>query len=261
MDNNNHQEIILTLEDNVIRLPGVGDKISKSLISKGLKACNDVYQVFLTSGDLAEFQEKMKKIARKCSTFNAKKMFEALKRIHKVPAQNHGYDNVAINANYITGSIGNREWSNGRGSMVSIRTENYVINNHTTIESIEKKSIDFSGDDPKISLDVLEKVIDTSAGKENGHTSRGRSWYENTKMDVNAVVSLLAILCRNKYIVAVLILMIIALISRFTNIDIRVLVELPGDPKKSICVWLSISQQLFVKYKRNVLHRRNGKLT
>ena len=35
----------------------------------------------------------------------------------------------------------------------------------------------------------------------------------------------------------------------------------PGDPKKSICVWLSISQQLFVKYKRNVLHRRNGKLT
>ena len=34
-----------------------------------------------------------------------------------------------------------------------------------------------------------------------------------------------------------------------------------GDPKKSIRVWLSISQQLFVKYKRNVLHRRNEILT
>ena len=34
-----------------------------------------------------------------------------------------------------------------------------------------------------------------------------------------------------------------------------------GDPKKSIRVWLSISQQLFVKYKRNVLHQRNEKLT
>ena len=36
---------------------------------------------------------------------------------------------------------------------------------------------------------------------------------------------------------------------------------IPGDPKKSICVWLSMSQQLFVKYKGNVFHRRNGKLT
>ena len=36
---------------------------------------------------------------------------------------------------------------------------------------------------------------------------------------------------------------------------------IPGDPKKSIRVWSSISQQLFIKYKRNVLHRRNGKLT
>ena len=36
---------------------------------------------------------------------------------------------------------------------------------------------------------------------------------------------------------------------------------LPGDPKKSIRVWLSISQQLFVKYKQNVLHQRNEKLT
>ena len=36
---------------------------------------------------------------------------------------------------------------------------------------------------------------------------------------------------------------------------------LQGDPKKSIRVWLSISQQLFVKYKRNVLHQRNEKLT
>ena len=37
--------------------------------------------------------------------------------------------------------------------------------------------------------------------------------------------------------------------------------NIPGDPKKSIRVWSSISQQLFIKYKRNVLHRRNGKLT
>ena len=62
--------------------------------------------------------------------------------------------------------------------------------------------------------------------------------------------------------------MLLSLISIIINVMLiegrKILKQklyIQGDPKKSIRVWLSISQQLFGKYKRNVLHQRIEKLT